>query len=548
MPTLFYAIFIKTSRGVITINIEFVGNTYTNKSSRNNHKPLVIVNHISEGGEQSVLSWGTSKNNNVSSWHFFVTRKGKIYQFLPIEQMAWANGLTANRLQNATAKIVHQQNINPNLYSVSIEHEGFYNQTHGSLTEVQFQATVWLHKYIQSYVQKVYNHTISFDRNHIIGHFEIDPIRKPNCPGELFPWDKLITALNGQQIEVIKKVELQNGSNIPVFKYNNKDVVELSKVIGYLPIKQITTHQTIYKVNTDVLNVRDNKMGEIIGQVKLNDKVEKIGVHQDGDWVKIKFNSLIGYVNAKYLVKYTDTNVSNNNNNNNDNYGYKKIRRYNTDIHVYTVNPKQEDITIDLGKRYKHELLPNIIKQFKKGQVTCATNCGFFEFGNNKIEHYGTLVIDGLYYSPSGSSFIDFIYWKDGTTEIVLNTSYGKHLNTYQSKANFAIGTSYSLMQKGKINLQNAEKYDHAKYCHPRTFFGQRKDGVFIVLVADGRTKWDKGLTAIQQANICKELDLYNAVNLDGGGSSIMMINDKVVSGNYKANRPIGSALIVYKK
>jgi len=46
-------------------NIQFVGNSYTNKSSRNQRIPEIIVNHISEGSMSSMISWFTSPNNKV---------------------------------------------------------------------------------------------------------------------------------------------------------------------------------------------------------------------------------------------------------------------------------------------------------------------------------------------------------------------------------------------------------------------------------------------------------------------------------------------------
>ena len=45
-----------------------------------------------------------------------------------------------------------------------------------------------------------------------------------------------------------------------------------------------------------------------------------------------------------------------------------------------------------------------------------------------------------------------------------------------------------------------------------------------------------------------KELSCYNAVNLDGGGSSEMIVKDKIVnSPSDKDERYIGSAILVCK-
>lgn len=174
--------------------IIFRGNDNTNSSSRSNYHPLIIVNHITATMSfSSTDDWFRSSDNNVSSAHFVINREGKIYQYVPIERMAWVNGIKGKDFDYVTSQFVKSKGkINPNLYSVGIEHTG----TDGTLTEDQFKASVWLHKYIQSYVIEKWNHTIKFDRKHVIGHYEIDPINKSFCPGPNFPWDRLISNLN----------------------------------------------------------------------------------------------------------------------------------------------------------------------------------------------------------------------------------------------------------------------------------------------------------------------------------------------------------------
>ena len=65
----------------------------------------------------------------------------------------------------------------------------------GSLTPKQLKASIWLHQYIQMYVQKNYNYTIPLNRHQVIGHYEIDPINKWYCPGKLFPWESLMNKI-----------------------------------------------------------------------------------------------------------------------------------------------------------------------------------------------------------------------------------------------------------------------------------------------------------------------------------------------------------------
>ncbi|GIP35523.1 N-acetylmuramoyl-L-alanine amidase [Paenibacillus sp. J2TS4] len=172
--------------------ITWKGNNHTNSSSRGTQVPFVIVNHISAGSMGSMDSWFTSPNNRTSSAHFGVAKDGRIHQYVDIRRMAWANGIGAADIARSNTPVIRDNpGINPNLYSVSIEHEGM----DGDLTEEQFQASVWLHRYIQQQVQEIWGRNFELNPYHVIGHFQVNPKGKPHCPGLKFPWNRLYKAL-----------------------------------------------------------------------------------------------------------------------------------------------------------------------------------------------------------------------------------------------------------------------------------------------------------------------------------------------------------------
>lgn len=82
-----------------------------------------------------------------------------------------------------------------------------------------------------------------------------------------------------------------------------------------------------------------------------------------------------------------------------------------------------------------------------------------------------------------------------------------------------------TLIEEGKIikNLPNLGT-------DPRTAIGQRTDGTIILLTIDGRQNFQAGayLEDIQQ--IMKNEGAFNAVNLDGGASTTMYYNGKVIN------------------
>lgn len=64
----------------------------------------------------------------------------------------------------------------------------------------------------------------------------------------------------------------------------------------------------------------------------------------------------------------------------------------------------------------------------------------------------------------------------------------------------------------------------------PRTAIGQRKDGIVLFLVIDGRTLKEPGADMNDLIEIMQNYGAYNATNLDGGTSSAMVVNGKIIN------------------
>jgi len=85
---------------------------------------------------------------------------------------------------------------------------------------------------------------------------------------------------------------------------------------------------------------------------------------------------------------------------------------------------------------------------------------------------------------------------------------------------------------------------------HPRTAIGQRKDGIVLFLVVDGRRIDSIGAGMKDLSDIMLKYGAYNAANLDGGNSSVLVINNKIVNrpinwSNIEQTRPIATGFIV---
>ena len=84
---------------------------------------------------------------------------------------------------------------------------------------------------------------------------------------------------------------------------------------------------------------------------------------------------------------------------------------------------------------------------------------------------------------------------------------------------------------------------------NPRTAIGYTKENHLILLTADGREGSSVGLTLMELAHLMKELGCVYAMNLDGGGSTVMYVDGHVVNKPaVKGGIPLSHTLLVYKK
>ncbi len=86
----------------------------------------------------------------------------------------------------------------------------------------------------------------------------------------------------------------------------------------------------------------------------------------------------------------------------------------------------------------------------------------------------------------------------------------------------------------------------------PRTAIGQRDDGIVLLLTIDGRQTASLGADMGDMAQIMIDYGAVNAANMDGGTSTAMALNSKLISnprngGFQPKTRPIPDAWIVVK-
>ena len=127
------------------------------------------------------------------------------------------------------------------------------------------------------------------------------------------------------------------------------------------------------------------------------------------------------------------------------------------------------------------------------------------------------------------------IVWKAGDTGNLIGFNNDNVLVLYSGKPEDAIENGMrDAMEFGPfliVNGQAAEVKGNGGWgIAPRTAIAQRKDGIVLFLVVDGRSGSSLGVDMQELINIFKRYGAYNAANLDGGGSSVLYANDKIIN------------------
>ena len=200
-------------------------------------------------------------------------------------------------------------------------------------------------------------------------------------------------------------------------------------------------------------------------------------------------------------------------------------------------------------------------------------NGGYFINSNNPMRHVGLLKTKGNLNEPASRSVIkDSIRYyinrgafgikKDGLVDIawcstkndsifewdsplsnrpgspdsILNFRRSKHWDVIE-----ALHAGPVLINDGKIYVSVEEEVffnTPVAGVQPRSAIGYTKNDELIMIVVDGRQVKSRGVYLEELAIMMHDLGCIEALNLDGGGSSALLVQNKLI------NRPLGSGSI----
>ncbi len=118
----------------------------------------------------------------------------------------------------------------------------------------------------------------------------------------------------------------------------------------------------------------------------------------------------------------------------------------------------------------------------------------------------------------------------------------------------YLLGGGPQLLRAGK-SLADSEAPDYAepffRQRHPRTAVGIRADGHLLFITVDGRQpQISVGMTIPELTALMAELGCTDAINLDGGGSTTMVVKNRVVNrpSDQTGERMVSDALLIYPR
>ncbi len=121
-----------------------------------------------------------------------------------------------------------------------------------------------------------------------------------------------------------------------------------------------------------------------------------------------------------------------------------------------------------------------------------------------------------------------------------------------QDKINLLVGGLPRLIREGKVSIEWKKENIRESFAserHPRTAVGFTKDQQKVLFfVVDGRQpEHSVGMTLQELAEYMRQLEIYQGVNLDGGGSSTMVVHGNVINrpSDLSGERAVANALMV---
>lgn len=226
-------------------------------------------------------------------------------------------------------------------------------------------------------------------------------------------------------------------------------------------------------------------------------------------------------------------------------------RKYDTSIYTADIQLSSVDYlkTAFADNTFGRNIKEKTSTIAKNSNAILAINGDYYGFRN-----YGYVIRNGMLYRSTSRSQSDS--W--GDEDLVIDSSGNFSIikesdvtaqSLAKEKVLQVLSFGPSLINNSKLTVNESSEVSQAMASNPRTAIGQISPLHYVFVVSDGRTNESAGLSLYQLASVLKEKGCTIAYNLDGGGSSTMWFNGKVINkptttGNDTSERKVSD--IVY--
>lgn len=196
---------------------------------------------------------------------------------------------------------------------------------------------------------------------------------------------------------------------------------------------------------------------------------------------------------------------------------------------VYVADVQIADIsllkTALAGNTYARNLTETTSVQAANAGAILAINGDYYG-----AQERGYVLRNGVLYRASAQSGTDaLVIGADGNFRII--TEGETSADTLVREGAWQVLTfGPALINGGQVTVSSSDEVGRAMTSNPRTAIGQISEGHYLLVASDGRTKESTGLSLRQLAELMQSLGAQVAYNLDGGGSSTMVFQGRVVN------------------
>ena len=202
------------------------------------------------------------------------------------------------------------------------------------------------------------------------------------------------------------------------------------------------------------------------------------------------------------------------------------------------------------GNAFGRNLTEPTSKIAERNNAIFAVNGDYYGFRDT-----GYVMRNGYLYRSEPASDPDqedLVLYEDGSLAILREADVtAEEIRDSGASDIFSFGPG--LVMEGEITVSEDEEVERAQVTNPRTAVGLLAPLHYLFVVSDGRTDESVGLSLYELAGLMRDLGCVTAYNLDGGGSSTMWFNGRVLNrpttfGDKIAERSVSDIVYIGKQ